>query len=112
VITRFSVWFVSIILTDRKAPDPISFGFLQEAVMKRIRTFTAAVALAMVMAGGLTLGVAPAEAGGKKGGGNAQEAICAYLLQVITYEYVNPLIKQTATQLYLSYGCDPSKLPS
>jgi len=74
--------------------------------MKGIRRFSGAVALSIVMAGGLTIGVAPAEAGGgKKGGGDARTAICGYLYDVITYEYVNPIIKAMAMQLYDTYAC-------
>ena len=78
--------------------------------MKRVRRMATAATLAAVMAVGMTVGAARVEAKGKKGD-DAQAAICAYLLQVITYEYVHPYIKDFATKLYLSYGCDPALLP-
>jgi hypothetical protein len=78
--------------------------------MKRIRKMGTAAVVAAVLATGMTFGAARVEAKGK-GGGDAQEAVCAYLLQVITYPYVNSYIKQFAIQVYLGYGCDPAKLP-
>jgi hypothetical protein len=77
--------------------------------MKRIRRIGTSAILALVMAGGLTLGSVRVEAKGKKG--DAQAAICAYLLNVITYEYVNEYVKQLAIQVYTAQGCDLTLLP-
>ena len=67
--------------------------------MKRIRRMGTAAVVAAVLATGLTLGATRVEAKGKKGD-DAQAANCAHLIHVITYEYVNPNIKEFATQLY------------
>jgi hypothetical protein len=62
------------------------------------------------MAGLISTGVfgATAEAAGKKNGDDGQAAICAYLLSVITYPYVSPVVKAMAVSLYVSYGCQPA----
>ena len=78
--------------------------------MRRIRRMGTAAMVAAALAASMTIGATRVEAKGKKGD-DAQAAICAHLLQVITYEYVNPYIKEVATQLYLGYGCDPALLP-
>lgn len=77
--------------------------------MNGIRRLGSAAIIAGLMAGGMVLGAAPVEAGGKKGT-DSQDAICAYLLSVIQYPYVNLYIKAWATSLYLEYGCDPGAL--
>lgn len=78
--------------------------------MTRIRKMGTAAVLAAVMATGLTFGAARVEAKGKKGD-DAQAALCAYLLKVITYPYVNSYIRDFTIQVYLSHGCDPALLP-
>ena len=77
--------------------------------MKQIRNIGTAAVLAAALAAGLTFGAARVEAKGK--GGDSQGAVCAYLLQVITYPYVNSYIKEFTISVYLGQGCDPSKLP-
>ena len=47
-----------------------------------------------------TAGAAP-----KKPGADPQAAMCAYLLGVMTYPYVNPIIQQTALAMYIGAGC-------
>ena len=70
--------------------------------MASLKKLGAAVVLAAVMAGGVSLEAAPK----KKGGGeDAQTATCTYLWNVMSYPYVNSLILATATSLYTSYGC-------
>lgn len=72
--------------------------------MASIRKLGAAVILAAVMAGGL--GTTSLEAAGKKkGGDDAQAAICSYLWSVMTYPYVNAFILASAASLYTEYGC-------
>lgn len=78
--------------------------------MTRIRRMGTAAVLAAVMATGLTFGAARVEAKGKNGD-DAHAAICAYLLNVIKYPYVNSYIRDIAIQVYLSQGCDPALLP-
>jgi hypothetical protein len=67
--------------------------------MGRIRRFTAALLVAGVMAVGVGL-----EAKGKPGP-PSNDAICAYLWSIITYEYVTPTIQELALALFSAYGC-------
>jgi hypothetical protein len=77
--------------------------------MKRMRIVIGALAVAAVMAGVMPLGMTRVEAsGGKKGGGDPQAAVCAYLLSVINYPYVNDYIKQLAISVYNASGCQPA----
>lgn len=63
--------------------------------------------MAGLMSTGMFVGTT-VEAAGKKKGGDGQAATCAYLLTVINYPYVSPVIKATAISLYISYGCQPA----
>jgi hypothetical protein len=74
----------------------------------KIRRFSAAVMLAAVMAVGMSVTPAYAGGNGNKKGGKAEEAICSYLLNIINYPYVSPIIRSYALGLYESYGCDPT----
>lgn len=76
--------------------------------MGPVRRFGAAVMMAAMLAGGMTVGSATLEAKGKKG---TSDAVCGYLYSVITYPYVTPTIQNYAIQLYLAYGCDESYKP-
>jgi len=79
-------------------------------MMKKLHRFSAAIVLSGLVAGGMVLGTARVEAKGKGGGGggNVQEAVCSYLLSVITYPNVNETIKAYAISLYVAAGCDTS----
>ena len=76
--------------------------------MSRVRRFSAAMVVALLIAGGTTPGITRVEAAGKKGGSDGQGATCAYLLSVINYQYVSPAIKVWAVSLYNSLGCQPA----
>ena len=73
--------------------------------MGPIRRFGAAVTVAAMLAGGLTVGSATLEAKGK-GGGDAQAAYCAYLENILNYPYVSPSIYQYVLALWWAAGCD------
>ena len=75
--------------------------------MKRTRRSGSAAA-GVLVAAGLLLGAARLEGAPRKGDDDAQAAKCAYLLSIITYPYVSPVIKVLATSLYNSYGCQPA----
>jgi len=80
--------------------------------MKHARKLTTAIALAGMVGSGMMLGTARLEAKkGGGGGGGGDGTICSALLSVITYKYTSPTIRDYATGLYLSYGCDASLLP-
>ncbi|HMF98483.1 MAG TPA: hypothetical protein VKE96_29485 [Vicinamibacterales bacterium] len=74
-----------------------------------MRRFGAAMVLSGLVASGMIVGGTRVEAKGKGGGGEG--TVCSALLAVITYKYTSPTIRDYATGLYLSYGCDPSFLP-
>jgi hypothetical protein len=76
--------------------------------MKRMRRFGGAIVMALTIAVVMGLGSARLEAKGKPDRGDAQAAICAYLLAVIEYPYVSPYIKLWASSLYTYYGCQPA----
>lgn len=76
--------------------------------MKRMRTFVGLVVVAGLLAGGMPYGTARLEARGGKKGGNPQSALCAYLLNVINYPYVNEVIRQIAVTAYNAAGCQPA----
>jgi len=82
----------------------------QEANMKELRKFSAAMALAGLIAGGMMLGTARVEAKGKGGGGDPNDAVCAYLASVLNYPYLSPIIESYVRALFDSYGCDPALL--
>jgi hypothetical protein len=71
--------------------------------MRSIRKFGMALTLAGVMAVGA--GSAGLEAKGKNSGTDSKEAICSYLLAVMTYEAVSPYVYVYAASLYSYYGC-------
>ena len=75
--------------------------------MRGIRRLGAAAVLSALFAVGMLAAVSPAEAGAKKGGSGA-EAQCAYLLSVINYPYVSPIIQLWAISLYSALGCEPA----
>ena len=76
--------------------------------MKRMRKFVGALVMATVIAGAMPLGLVRVEAsGGKKGGGDPQAALCAYLLNVINYPYVNEYVRKVAIAAYNAAGCQP-----
>jgi hypothetical protein len=76
----------------------------REDVMRQLRKFGSALALAAMIAGGMMLGTARVEAKGGKGGGggSVQAAVCTYLLSVITYPYISPEIQAYAVSLYVA----------
>lgn len=74
--------------------------------MTRVRRLSAAMLMAGMVAGFMVVGSARVEAA--KPGGGGQEAVCAYLLKVINYPYVSPIIKAWASSLYTSLGCTPA----
>jgi len=78
--------------------------------MKGIRRFGAATVLAGMIASGMMVGTARVEAKGKGGGGNTNDAVCAYLASVLNYPYLSPTIAQYARALFDAYGCDPALL--
>ena len=71
--------------------------------MRQLQRFGVAVLIAVLLAGGAT----SVQAAGKKGGGDATAAICAYLWKVITYPYVNPVIRELALAKFNELGCVP-----
>jgi hypothetical protein len=71
--------------------------------MRSIRKFGVALALAGVMA--VAAGNPGLEAKGKKSNPDSKEAICSYLLAVMTYEAVSPYVYVYAASLYSYYGC-------
>ena len=71
--------------------------------MRRLQKFGAAVLMAVMLAGGAT----SVQAAGKKDGGDAKAAICAYLWKVITYPYVNPVVRELALAKFNELGCVP-----
>jgi malic enzyme len=79
--------------------------------MNRIRRIGTAAVVAAVMAAFLTFGGATVEAkGGKKGGGDANAAICQYLANILNYEYLSPYIRPYVETLFTNYQCDPALL--
>lgn len=76
--------------------------------MNYLRRFSTATMVTVLLAGGLSLAATPVEAAGKKGGTDGQGATCTYLLSVINYQYVSPVIKVWAVSLYNSLGCQPT----
>jgi hypothetical protein len=78
--------------------------------MKELRKFSAAMALAGLIAGGMMLGTARVEAKGKGGGGDPNDAVCAYLASVLNYPYLSPIIESYVRALFDAYGCDPALL--
>ena len=78
--------------------------------MKRLRKFGVAMVLAGLIAGGMMLGTARVEAKGKGGGGDPNDAVCAYLASVLNYPYLSPIIESYVRALFDSYGCDPALL--
>ena len=76
--------------------------------MAYLRRFSAATVMTVLIAGGMTLGATRVEAAPKKGGSDGHGATCTYLLSVINYEYVSPVIKVWAVSLYNSLGCQPA----
>jgi hypothetical protein len=73
--------------------------------MGRLRRFASAMVMTGMIAGGMLVATARVEAAGKKGGGDGQAATCEYLLNIITYPYVSPVIRASALSLYISLGC-------
>lgn len=71
--------------------------------MASIKKLGTALILAAVLAGGV--GTAGLEAAGKKKPSDPQAATCSYLWSVMTYPYVNYVILEYATSLYIQYGC-------
>jgi hypothetical protein len=78
--------------------------------MKGIRKIGTAAVLAGMIAGGMLAGTARVEAKGKGGGGNPNDAVCAYLASVLNYPYLSPTVAQYVRALFDAYGCDPALL--
>jgi archaellum component FlaG (FlaF/FlaG flagellin family) len=78
--------------------------FQQGGRMSTLRRFTQAVVMAAVVAGVLSISAATVEAK-PRGGDDAKQATCAYLLRVINYPNVSPYIKELAQQAYDLLGC-------
>jgi len=74
--------------------------------MRHIRNFMAAVMVAAMLAGGMTLGSATVEARAKKGGGDSQAAKCAYFEKILAYPYLTQSMRDYIYNLWLAYGCD------
>ena len=72
--------------------------------MGPIRRFGAALTVAAILAGGLTVGSATLEAKGR--GGDAHAAYCAYLEQILSYPYLSPHIRDVVLALWKAAGCD------
>jgi hypothetical protein len=70
-----------------------------------IRKFVTALAVAGVLAGITGTSLEAKKRGGGGGGGNPNAAICAYLENIMAYEYVSPYILASVTSLWISYGC-------
>ena len=68
--------------------------------MSRMRRMGVAMVVAGLIAGG------PGTAEAKKpGGGGSNEAICAYLKNIIDYPHTSPIIREFARDLWTKYGC-------
>jgi len=80
--------------------------------MKGLRSFSAAVVVAGLIAAGMTLASAGVEAKGKGGGGggDTNDAVCTYLASVLNYPYLSPIIEPTVRALFNAYGCNPALL--
>ena len=73
--------------------------------MKHVRRLFASGITAAFIAVALIIGTARLDVASKKGGGDAQTAICDYYWSIITYPYVSPTIQAYTLSLYLAQGC-------